>query len=210
VEVPLCPCLDRFPTKHLPGVSVRDVPEPPRSVWRVIGPGVVAAGVGLASGEFILWPYIASQVGLVFLWAAAIGIGTQWFINMEIERYTLATGETALTGFSGSGGTGAGVRDPRVLREPVAGLGDELRDVVTYLFGGNRPWIAAGMLVLIGITLTLAPVVYTALERVEFVKVGPCCCSSSWRWCSRSRAAPGASCRRRSTAPRFPTSWASR
>ena len=76
--------LDRFPTKHLPGVSVRDVPEPPRSVWRVIGPGVVAAGVGLASGEFILWPYIASQVGLVFLWAAAIGIVTQWFINMEI------------------------------------------------------------------------------------------------------------------------------
>jgi len=25
---------------------------------------------------------------------------TQFFINMEIERYTLATGETALTGFS--------------------------------------------------------------------------------------------------------------
>jgi len=24
----------------------------------------------------------------------------QFFINMEIERYTLATGETALTGFS--------------------------------------------------------------------------------------------------------------
>ena len=28
------------------------------------------------------------------------GIVTQWFLNMEIERYTLATGETALTGFS--------------------------------------------------------------------------------------------------------------
>jgi hypothetical protein len=25
---------------------------------------------------------------------------TQFFINMEIERYTLATGETAITGFS--------------------------------------------------------------------------------------------------------------
>jgi hypothetical protein len=28
------------------------------------------------------------------------GTLTQFFINMEIERYTLATGETAITGFS--------------------------------------------------------------------------------------------------------------
>ena len=37
---------------------------------------------------------------MVFLWAAIVGVVTQFFINMEIERYTLATGETALTGFS--------------------------------------------------------------------------------------------------------------
>src|SRR3569832_67146 len=75
-------------------------PEPPRTMWGIIGPGVVAAGVGLASGEFILYPFIASQVGLVFVWAAFVGLVTQFFINMEIERYTLATGETVLTGFS--------------------------------------------------------------------------------------------------------------
>jgi hypothetical protein len=66
---------------------------------------VIAAGIGLASGEFILWPYITSQVGLVFLWAAVVGVVTQFFINMEIERYTLATGETALTLSSATGGT---------------------------------------------------------------------------------------------------------
>jgi hypothetical protein len=32
--------------------------------------------------------------------AAVLGVVTQFFISMEIERYTLATGETALTGFS--------------------------------------------------------------------------------------------------------------
>jgi len=31
-----------------------------------------------------------------------VGVTLQFFINMEIERYTLATGETALTGFSRS------------------------------------------------------------------------------------------------------------
>lgn len=48
----------------------------------------------------MLYPYIASQVGLVFVWAALVGVMTQFFLNMEIERYTLATGETVLTGFS--------------------------------------------------------------------------------------------------------------
>ena len=85
---------------NLPPLELRDLPAPPCNLWRIVGPGLVAAGVGLSSGEFILWPYIASQVGLVFLWGAVLGVGTQFFINMEIERYTLATGETALTGFN--------------------------------------------------------------------------------------------------------------
>ena len=38
------------------------MPEP-LSLRKVLGPGVIAAGIGLASGEFILWPYITSQVG---------------------------------------------------------------------------------------------------------------------------------------------------
>ena len=80
--------------------EVRDLPDLPRNLWRIVGPGIVAAGVGVSSGEFILWPYIASQVGLVFLWGAVLGVVTQFFLNMEIERYTLATGETALSGFN--------------------------------------------------------------------------------------------------------------
>ena len=89
----------------MPAPRVRDLPAPPRNLWRIVGPGIVAAGVGLSSGEFILWPYIATQVGLVFVWGAVLGVGTQFFLNMEIERYTLATGETALAGFNRSFGS---------------------------------------------------------------------------------------------------------
>src|SRR5687767_12458376 len=90
-----------LPTKHFPPPEIRDMPAAPtrKQSWRLIGPGIVAAGVGLASGEFILWPYVASQVGLVFLWGAVVGVFMQFFINMEIERYALATGETVLEGF---------------------------------------------------------------------------------------------------------------
>ncbi|WP_327105451.1 Nramp family divalent metal transporter [Nonomuraea glycinis] len=164
------------PARVLPPVAIRDLPDPPRSQWRIIGPGLVGAGVGLASGEFILWPYIASQVGLVFIWGALIGIVTQWFLNMEIERYTLATGETALTGFSRMWKHWGLVFVLMTLGSNLwPGWVTTSATMVTYLTGSGEDsvrWIAIGMLVVIALGLTLAPVIYNALERVIFVKIG--------------------------------------
>jgi hypothetical protein len=156
----------------LPDFASAELPPAPSSTWKIVGPGIVAAGVGLASGEFILYPYIASQVGLAFVWAAAVGLVTQYFINMEIERYTLATGETVLTGFSRLG------RHWGLFFVALAfaanlwpGWVTSAATLVTYLFGGNVRWIAVGMLFAIGLVLTLSPVVYRALERTQIVKV---------------------------------------
>lgn len=164
--------VDRFPTRNLPRPEVRALPEPPPSTWRIIGPGIIAAGVGLASGEFILYPYIASQVGLVFVWAALVGLVTQFFLNMEIERYTLATGETALTGFSRFWRHwGLVFALLTYFANLWPGWATSSATLVTYLWGGEARWIAIGMLLAIGAILTLAPVVYTVLERTEMVKV---------------------------------------
>ncbi|HYO32970.1 MAG TPA: Nramp family divalent metal transporter [Nocardioidaceae bacterium] len=164
--------VDRFPTKHLPGPQIREMPAPPKSWFKLIGPGIIAAGVGLASGEFILYPYIASQVGLVFVWAALVGLITQFFINMEIERYTLATGETALTGFSRFWRHwGLVFALMTFLANLWPGWATSSATIVTYLWGGDANYIAMAMLLIIGATLTLAPVVYVALERIEMVKV---------------------------------------
>ena len=157
---------------HLPDFSAAELPPPPASAWRIVGPGVVAAGVGLASGEFILFPYIASQVGLVFLWAAAVGLATQFFINMEIERYTLATGETVLTGFSRLGRHwGLVFALLAILANLWPGWVTGAATLTTYLVGGDARWIAVGMLAAIGFILTLSPVVYRTLEGAQFVKV---------------------------------------
>ncbi|HYT67019.1 MAG TPA: Nramp family divalent metal transporter [Vicinamibacterales bacterium] len=153
-------------------VVVRDLPEPPRQLWKIVGPGIVAAGVGISSGEFILWPYIASQVGLVFLWAAILGILTQLFLNLEIERYTLATGETALAGFNRFWKHWGLVFAVLVYFGNLwPGWVLSSATLSTFLFGGNSTYIAVGMLVVIGVALTLAPVVYNALERLIFLKV---------------------------------------
>jgi hypothetical protein len=163
----------RFPARHLPRPEVRPLPEAPTSTWRIIGPGVVAAGVGLASGEFILFPYIASQVGLVFVWAAVVGLITQYFLNMEIERYTLATGETALTGFSRFWRHwGLVFAVLTICANLWPGWASSSATMITYLTGGGSvSWITVLLLLMIGLILTLAPVVYVALERAEMLKV---------------------------------------
>lgn len=148
------------------------MPEPPRNYWRLVGPGIVASGVGLSSGEFILWPFIASQVGLVLLWGALVGVVTQFFLNMEVERYTLATGETAVSGFNRLW------RHWGLVFSVLAYLGNlwpgwaiSAGTLASYLFGGSPTVIAVVMLVVIGLSLTFAPVVYVALERLIVVKV---------------------------------------
>src|ERR671927_174396 len=80
-------------------MEYRDMPEP-LPLRKVLGPSVILAGVGVGSGEYILWPYISANAGIGFLYLAFVGVTIQYFLNMEIERYTLATGETAIAGFA--------------------------------------------------------------------------------------------------------------
>jgi hypothetical protein len=163
---------DAFSTKNLPRPEVRDLPDAPIKYRKLIGPGIIAAGVGLASGEFILFPYIASQVGLVFVWAAMVGLLTQYFINLEIERYTLATGETALTGFSRYWRHwGLVFALLTYFANLWPGWATSSATLASYVFGGTPRYIAIGMLLVIGLILTLAPVVYVALERAQMLKV---------------------------------------
>jgi hypothetical protein len=89
---------DVIPHRNLPPLRWRDLPEAPP--WRqLVGPSVILAGLALGSGEFIFWPYITYRSGFVFFWACLLGVITQFFLNLEIERWTLATGESAITGF---------------------------------------------------------------------------------------------------------------
>lgn len=78
---------------------MRQMPEAPK-LLKLIGPSFIILGVGLGSGELILWPYLASNFGLGLAWAAVVGITLQFFLNMEIERYSLVTGESVFAGWA--------------------------------------------------------------------------------------------------------------
>jgi len=167
-------CAAEVPSKNLPPMPYADIPEA-KSLRRVLGPSMIMAALAIGSGEYLLWPYITTQVGLVLLWAAIVGVSLQFFLNMEIERWTLATGETAIAGFARIWKPwGAVMAISAFVTIVWPGWATSGATVLGFLFGlspAGATWVAIGALVAIGITLTVSPVVYNVVEKIETVKV---------------------------------------
>jgi hypothetical protein len=164
-----------LPSRNLPGVEYRDLPEPV-PLRKIVGASVIISATAMGSGELIIWPFITSQVGIGILWFMAIGFTAQWFLNMEIERYTLATGETAVTGFTRFWMPwGIFFILGAILPNAWPGWATSGATVFTFAFNlgeGARIPIAIIFLVAIGLALTLSPVIYQTLEKVQMVLLG--------------------------------------
>jgi len=75
-------------------------PRPQGLGWfSAIGPGVIALGVSIGSGEFLLGPAAFVKYGLSLLWVVGVAALLQTLLNVELMRYTMATGEPIFTGF---------------------------------------------------------------------------------------------------------------
>ena len=80
-------------------LEINSLPLAPR-FRKLIGPSFIFLGLGLGSGEIILWPYLTSNYGMGIIWAAILGVTFQFFMNMEIERYALVHGESVFVGLA--------------------------------------------------------------------------------------------------------------
>ena len=77
-----------------------DPPTPKGFGWLgVVGPGIIVLGASIGSGEFLLGPAAFVRHGLSILWVTLAAIILQTIFNLELMRYTLATGEPIFTGF---------------------------------------------------------------------------------------------------------------
>ncbi|MCL4382729.1 Nramp family divalent metal transporter [Patescibacteria group bacterium] len=140
----------------------------------MIGPSFILLGLGLGSGEVILWPYLTSNFGMGIIWGAILGITFQFFINMEIERYALARGESVFVGFARLSkllpfwfifSTFVGFAWPGIVAASAKLTGA--------VFGiGETHFIAIGMLIFMGLILTLGPVLYKTMERFSMLLIG--------------------------------------
>ena len=157
----------------LPPLRERDLPEP-LPLRKMVGPGVMLAGLALGSGEFVLWPYITFESGFVFFWACLLGVATQYFLNMEITRWSLATGESAITGFARLGRIWAYVfLFMNIIPFMIPAWSQGAAQLLGWLFAGETvssrtvTWVSIGGLLFCGTILTAGKVVYETVERIQ-------------------------------------------
>lgn len=157
----------RLPAGVLPPPGEAELPAP-IPLRSMLGPGVILAGLSIGSGEFVLWPRLTAEWGFAVFWAAWIGVTIQFFVNMEIERYTLATGETAVVGF---------LRLARVFG-PIfllcgtlpwiwPGWATGAGTILSWELGGSARLYAVLGLLLAGALLSLGPVIYRTVELTQ-------------------------------------------
>lgn len=83
--------------------NLSKLPKPPYarglSIFSVIGPGAIVLGASIGSGEWLLGPATFIRYGLTLLWLTTVAVFLQTILNTELIRYTLYTGEPAVTGF---------------------------------------------------------------------------------------------------------------
>jgi hypothetical protein len=94
-----------------PPLAVTDLPEPeevfkvrrigPRElVMYVVGPSLIALGISIGSGEWLLGPQSVGEFGFVGVgWVILISALLQTFYNVECSRYVMATGEVPVVGW---------------------------------------------------------------------------------------------------------------
>lgn len=67
----------------------------------VLGPSMIALGVSIGSGEWLLGPLAFGKYGFIGLgWLITVSAILQTFYNVENARFTLATGEVPVVGFA--------------------------------------------------------------------------------------------------------------
>jgi len=94
-----------------PPLAVGDLPTPEevfkvphigarQIVQFVIGPSLIALGISIGSGEWLLGPQAIGSFGFVGVgWVITVSAVLQTFYNVEIARYVVATGEVPIVGW---------------------------------------------------------------------------------------------------------------
>jgi Mn2+/Fe2+ NRAMP family transporter len=79
------------------------IKEPPvgwKNSFRYLGPGLILSASIVGSGELIATTALGAKVGFVLLWLVVFSTLVKVAIQIELARWTIVTGEPALTGYN--------------------------------------------------------------------------------------------------------------
>ena len=161
-----------------------DLPDMKKKFWQMTGPGAIMVGMAVGSGELILWPWIIARFGAVMAWAPMVAVFLQIWINLEIGRWAIATGESALSGLAR-----ASVKIMYlymgflIVLTGLPGWQRAVSATVRFLiFRGNEPWAEGSVLgadwlwylpisVLVWVVLLGPKRIYDGLEKIVTILV---------------------------------------
>ncbi len=63
---------------------------------RYVGPGLILTAGIVGTGELVLTPRVAAEHGFTLLWLILLGCIVKVFVQVELGRYSVATGLTTL------------------------------------------------------------------------------------------------------------------
>lgn len=69
-----------------------------KTLFDVIGPGILVAATGVGAGDLATAAFTGSQLGLAVLWAVVLGAFFKFVLNEGLARWQLATSSTLLEG----------------------------------------------------------------------------------------------------------------
>jgi Mn2+/Fe2+ NRAMP family transporter len=79
-----------------------NIKEPPTTfgeILKLIGPGLILASSIVGSGELIATTVLGAEMGYTLLWLVIISCVIKIFVQNELGRYAIGTGETSLEAF---------------------------------------------------------------------------------------------------------------
>ena len=154
-----------------------DLPEREKSFWKMTGPGAVMIGLAIGSGELVLWPWITAKFGTEMMWAAALGVFLQMWINIEIGRWAVATGESPFTGFARISKLWVWFFMSLLFVSAFLpgwgrATGTSLRILLFGIDGPGPDWLWTGIVLALVLVILFGPKrIYSTVERVVLVLV---------------------------------------
>jgi Mn2+/Fe2+ NRAMP family transporter len=81
-------------------VGLREPPQTFGGTLRYLGPGLIISASLVGSGELIATTKLGAETGFTLLWLILLGCLLKVFVQIELARYSVSSGETTLTAFN--------------------------------------------------------------------------------------------------------------
>lgn len=99
-DAPLSHLVTDTNSNSKPPEGVKEPPHTVEGILKELGPGLIVAGAVVGSGELIATTATGAEAGFQLMWLIIIGCLIKVFVQVEMGRFAICSGQTSLEGMS--------------------------------------------------------------------------------------------------------------